>query len=600
MAARTLFHVLEETASRYGDAAALHQPVTGKGPVRYRSYTWNEFRDAAREIACGLRSCGIGRGDVVALHSETRAEFYLADMGAIGNGCIAAALYTSLPPGDHVRTVAAARPKALFVENRKVLEGLRNAGVELEDVLKVVLDGEASEDCIGLDALRERGSEALRKDPGSFQRHLDELTREDYAVLYLTSGATGEPKMGLVTQGALVDNIELGGIVKLGPEDSALAFLPSAHIAQRLAVEFLPIGYGTPVWFSEGLSKMPIELKQVRPTFLLAPPRVWERVYANVSNEVKKKPAPVRNLFYAALGLGLRAADLRNQGKPVPLWMKRALALADKLVFRTVRERLGGRLRLPVSGAAPLGRDLARFFQAIGMPLFEGYGLTEGGITMLNPLDNVRAGSIGKPFPGVEIRIAEDGELLIKSPTLFSGYLNDPEATAAVLRDGWLYTGDIAEMDADGYLYITGRKKELIVSSNGKKIYPARIESLFKVEPLVNQILLVGDRQPYVTALITINSSAAETLPGMETLKGASPEQVATAQPVHKAVDDAVKRINRQLGQFEQIRRFHILERDFSIERGELTPTMKVRRKQVLDNYKQVVSELYLGREEMV
>jgi long-chain acyl-CoA synthetase len=279
--------------------------------------------------------------------------------------------------------------------------------------------------------------------------------------------------------------------------------------------------------------------------------------------------------------------------------MKRALAVADRLVFRAIRERLGGRLRLAVSGAAPLGRDLARFYQAIGMPLLEGYGLTEGGITILNPLGKERAGSIGKPLPGIEVRIAEDGELLIKGPTLFSGYFRDPEATAAVLRDGWLHTGDIAEIDSDGYIFITGRKKELIVSSNGKKIYPAKIESLFKVEPLINQVLLVGDRQPYVTALITLNTAAAESLPGMENMKGAPPAEVANAPAVIREVDDAVKRINRQLGQFEQIRRFRVLERDFSIERGELTPTMKVRRAKVLENYRQVVNELYLGREEM-
>ena len=598
-APRTLYYVLENTAARYGDAAALHQPVGAKGPAQYRTWSWNEYRDIVREIACGLHETGLRRGDLVGLHSETRAEFYFADLGTIAAGCIAAALYTSLPAGDHVRTMAAARPRLMFVENRRDAAALRKAGVGNSDMLWVVMDGEPAEDSITLDQLRERGRAAMERDPEYFARISGKVQPDDYAVLYLTSGATGEPKMGTVTQAALADNIELGRVINLGPEDSALAFLPSAHIAQRVGIEYLPMRWGTPVWFSEGLTKMPGELKTVRPTFLLAPPRVWERVYANVSNEVRKKPAAIRNLFYGALGLGLKAADLRNQGKPVPAWMTRTLGLADKLIFRTVRERLGGRMRLAVSGAAPLGKDLARFFQAIGMPLLEGYGLTEGGITHLNPIGSVRAGSIGKVLPGVECRIAEDGELLLKGPGVFSGYFNDEEATKAVLRDGWLYTGDIAEVDADGYYYITGRKKELIVSSNGKKIYPARIESLFKLEPLVNQVLLVGDRQPYVTALITINPNAVEGLPGGDSLKGAPLDQVATAPQVREAVDSAVKRINKQLGQFEQIRRFRILERDFSMERGELTPTMKIRRKQVLDNYRQVVAELYLGREEM-
>jgi long-chain acyl-CoA synthetase len=304
-------------------------------------------------------------------------------------------------------------------------------------------------------------------------------------------------------------------------------------------------------------------------------------------------------MFYTALGLGLKAADLRNAGKPVPAWIRRSLALADKVVFRKIRERLGGRLRLPVSGAAPLGRDLARFYEAIGMPLLEGYGLTEGGITILNPIGDTRAGSIGKPLPGVEVRLGDDGELLIKGPCLFSGYFNDPEASKAVLRDGWLHTGDVAEIDSNGYIYITGRKKELIVSSNGKKIYPARIEALFKVEPLINQVLLVGDRQPYVTALLTINAAAVEGLKAAENLKGATLSEVSHAPPVLAEVDQAVRRVNAQLADFERIRRYRILDREFSIDRGELTPTMKVRRGQVLENFRHVVSDLYPGKEEM-
>jgi long-chain acyl-CoA synthetase len=291
---------------------------------------------------------------------------------------------------------------------------------------------------------------------------------------------------------------------------------------------------------------------------------------------------------------------LKNEGKAIPAWMQRALSIADKLVFQKIRARLGGRLRVAASGAAPLGRDLAQFYEAIGMPLIEGYGLTEGGVASLNPLDRPKPGSIGKPLPGVEMKLGNDGELLIKSPCLFSGYYKDPDATAAVLREGWLHTGDIAEIDKDGYIYITGRKKELIVSSNGKKIYPARIESLFKVEPLVNQVLLIGDRQPYVTALITINTANAETIKGMEELRGREMSEMVTAPAVVAEVGKLIKRVNQQLAPFEQIKRFRILQRDFSIERGELTPTMKVRRTQVIENFRHTVNELYLGKEEMV
>ena len=279
--------------------------------------------------------------------------------------------------------------------------------------------------------------------------------------------------------------------------------------------------------------------------------------------------------------------------------MQRALGISRKLVFNKIRERLGGRLKVAASGAAPLSRDLAHFFEAIGLPLIEGYGLTEGGVVSLNPIDNPKPGTIGKALPGVEVRLADDSELLVKSPCLFSGYYKDPEATASVLKNGWLHTGDIAEIDHEGYITITGRKKELIVSSNGKKIYPARIESLFKMEPIVNQVLLIGDKQPYVTALITVNVAAAETLEGMSEFKGRPAEDIVKASAVTEEVDRSIKRINKQLAPFEQIRRFHILDREFSIDRGEMTPTMKVRRKQVIENYKHVVSDLYLGKEEL-
>jgi long-chain acyl-CoA synthetase len=386
--------------------------------------------------------------------------------------------------------------------------------------------------------------------------------------------------------------------LRLTPNDCTISFLPSAHIAQRVVIELLPIEMGVPVWFSESLAKLPSEMKTIRPTFLLAPPRVWERIFASINAEVKKKSGLARKVFLGAVGIGSEVARLNEEGKPVPKWMQNMLKLAERLVFSKIRARLGGRLRIAASGAAPLGKELGRFYAAIGMPLIEGYGLTEGGVLTLNPLDRPKSGSIGVALPGVELRLAEDGELLAKSATLFAGYYKDPASTAAVLRDGWLCTGDIAEVDSGGYVYITGRKKELIVSSNGKKIYPARIEGLFKAEPIVNQVVLIGDRLPFVTALMTINVANAETLKGMEPFKGREPGEVAVAPPVVTEIQKAVARVNKQLAPFEQIRKFRILERDFSIETGELTPTMKVRRNRVLENNRELVSELYMGKEE--
>jgi long-chain acyl-CoA synthetase len=577
MAARTVYTVLEETARKYGKAPALHQP-TGKGS--YRTYSWLEYQRAGQEIACGLHRIGIRKGDTVALHSETRAEFYLADLGVLAHGSIAAALYTTYPAADQVSNLRASHAKAVFVEDPKSMQALLAAGnPSLGQLHWILLTGQA-EGALTLDQLRAEGRRALDRDTRAFETIHAEVRAEDPAVLYLTSGATGEPKMGLVTHAALTANIEMGPhVLKLTPSDSTIAFLPSAHIAQRVVIELVPIRMGVPVWFSESLAKLPHEMKTIRPTFLLAPPRVWERIFASITAEVKKRGALTRKMFHGAVGLGAEVARLREEGKPVPKTMLGLLKIADRLVFSKIRARLGGRIRIAASGAAPLGKDLAKFYAAIGMPLVEGYGLTEGGVVCFNPLDRPKSGSIGVKLPGVELRLADDGELLIKSPTLFSGYFSDPAATAAVLRDGWLYTGDIAEFDADGYVYITGRKKELIVSSNGKKIYPARIELLFKAEPIINQVVLIGDRLPYVTALVTVN--AAEVADSMEA-----------------EVKKAVARVNRRLAPFEQIRKFRILEREFSIERGELTPTMKVRRNRVLENHRELVSELYMGREE--
>jgi long-chain acyl-CoA synthetase len=307
---------------------------------------------------------------------------------------------------------------------------------------------------------------------------------------------------------------------------------------------------------------------------------------------LRKRPAAARQAFYGGLALGLAAARYRRQGKPVPLRIRVPLKLADRLMFHKVRMRFGGRIRVAASGAAPLSKDLAEFYEAIGMPLIEGYGLTEGGVATLNPLVRPKPGSIGKPIGSVEARFAEDGELLLRSPCLFTRYHNDPATTAEVLREGWLHTGDIAYADDEGYIFITGRKKELIVSSTGKKIYPSRVEALFKMEPLISQVLLVGDRLPFLTAIFTINPTVAEGLKGMEAWKGRPAEELAVAPPVLAEIQKAISRVNKQLAPFEQVRKYRVLPRDFSIEAGELTATMKLRRGRALENCREHIAAL--------
>lgn len=603
MAGRSVFTVLEETARQYGDAIALHQPNGSKAGGGYRTFSWNDWLRTSREIAVGLRELGLTKGEIVGILSETRAEFYLVDLGVMGAGGVAAALYTAYPMPDLARGLRSTGARSLFVEDAKTLRELTQAVEALGDSMPehvILMTGE-QQGALPLAALQQQGREALARDTGTFARITEELTPDDPAILYLTSGATGEPKMGLSSHAAVLANLDMGPIVlPINPEDSMLVFLPSAHIAQRIVSELVPMRMGTPVWFSESLARLPNELRTIRPTIFLAPPRVWEKMYTTVLSELKKRPAVAKKIFYGALGLGAEAAKYRQARKALPGWMKRLLRIADKLVFSKVRERLGGRIRVAACGAAPLGKDLAEFFAAIGMPLVEGYGLTEAGILSFNPLELPRPGSVGKALPGVKLRLAEDGELQVQTPCLFAGYYRDEAATRSVItEDGWFATGDVAEVDDEGFWYITGRKKELIVSSNGKKIYPSRIENLFKMEPVVNQVLLVGDKKPYVTALLTLNVGQVQSLEGMKDLAERPMAEIVEAEPVAKAVQSAVSRVNKQLADFERIRRFKVLDREWTIEHGELTPTMKIRRSRVLENHKALVSELYLGREDI-
>ncbi|HWR53528.1 MAG TPA: AMP-dependent synthetase/ligase [Bryobacteraceae bacterium] len=589
MSTRTVYDVLRATVSRWANAPALHQP---EGGGRYRVWTWAEYCTAAEQIAAGLTAIGIRKGDVVGLDSETRAEFYVADLGVMSAGAVAAAVYTSYPAAERARTLRACGAKAVFVEDPAGLRELLVGSETPLDVPVILLTGEADE-AMSLDELRRRGREALHGAPFH-----SPAVAQDNAILYLTSGATGEPKMALVSHAAIVANIDMGPtVLNLTPDDAFLAFLPSAHVTQRVVVELLPIGSGAPVWFSESLLRLPQEIQSVRPTIFVAPPRLWERIHTTIRAALRKRPMAVRRLVEAGMAIGLERAQLSEAGRRLPPHKRALLAFVDRLALSKMRARFGGRMRVCGSGSAPLGKELAEFYVSIGMPLTEGYGLTEGGVVVLNPPDRPRAGSIGKTLPGVEIRLAEDGELLLRSPTLFSGYFNDPETTAQVLRGGWLHTGDLGEIDNDGYLYITGRKKELIVSSNGRKIYPSRIEALFHLEPIVNHVLPIGDQLPYVAALITVNTAFAEQLKGMDSYSGRSAAEIALAPPVVKEVERAVSRVNAKLATFEQIRRWRILDRDFTIEAGELTATLKVRRARALENFSAAVAELYAARE---
>jgi len=582
MSTRTVFTALEEAAAKYGDSTALIQPMGGG---KNATYSWNQYKQIVQEITCGLRSLGIERGDVVAIQSETRAEFYFVDMGIISNGSTAAAMYTVYPQGEAIAKLNACKAKLAFVENPKMLATLAASlsGAEPMDIRWVLMTGQA-EGVMTLEELRDLGRKAMAADAQLFSRIYVETKPEDYAIIYLTSGSTGEPKMGMVTHRAIVANVAAApAVLPLGPTDITIAFLPSAHITQRLVLQLMPLAFGMVIYFSESLSKLPKEIQSIQPTFLLAPPRLWERIYTSVVTEMKKKPSLVQKLFHGGLGLALKAMDYKRADKAVPFWVGAPLGVVDKVIFSKVREKLGGKIKLAVSGSAPLGKDLANFFGAIGVNLIEGFGLTEGGVTHLNPVKKPIVGSIGKLLPTVECKLMPDGEIALNGPTLFSGYYNDPEATAKVFADGWLLTGDIGSVDAKGYWYITGRKKEVLVASNGRKIYPNRIEGMFKGESLISQVVLVGDKRSFVTALFSLNPVSVET----------------ATEPAEEVIQRLVKEVNRKVEPHEQIRKFKILPRELSIDHGEVTPTMKIRKSIVFDHFATEINEMYAGKEEM-
>ena len=596
---RTIYSLLKRSADRLGDEPALYEPFTREGKRDYRVYTWNEFLARVEEGACGLRAAGFSHGDIIAIAADTSAPFYFADMAVVTAGCVAAAVYLSYPPEDQVRTIRECDAKAVIADSPETIVKLQAAaGDAALEVQWFLLEGQA-EEAISFDALRESGREAMEQDPQFFACIESEVKAEDYAILYLTSGATGQPKMALVTHRACVTNTDIGPSLGLDATHRTLVFLPAAHITQRLVGQLLPLACGMKVYFSESLLRLAQDLKTAKPTFFVAPPRLWERIYTSICTEVKKRGGASEKIFYWALGVGVTALDYRLAGKRVPPHIAFALKLADRLVYSKVRARFGGEMRLAASGSAPLGEDLARFYLAINFPLMEGFGLTEGGVTALNPIAKPKPGTIGTVLQGAEMALAPDGELLIRGPMIFSGYYKDPEATAQVLIDGWVHTGDIAEVDEEGYFSITGRKKEVIVNSNGKKVYPAKLENFFKMEPLINHVMLVGDKLPFVTALFTINQQVAESLPGMAEYKGADLASIAKAPAVHAEVQRAVNRLNKELPAYEQVRRFVIVDREFSIENGELTATMKLRRTRILENFNEQVEKLYQGRDEM-
>jgi long-chain acyl-CoA synthetase len=553
-----------------------------------------------RELALGLKSLGVVAGDRVAIISESRPEWVLCDLAVLALGAVTVPIYPTLSAAQARYILEDSGARLAIVSTRLQLDKVQDVRHLLPALIAVVMMDEAAAaraSVLGLEELQRRGHEQMNSQWGAgkdFRDAARAIQPDQLATIIYTSGTTGEPKGVMLTHANLLSNlIAAAEVLDVGPDDVSLSFLPLSHAFERMA-SFLYLYTGVTMIFAESFDTIGRDISVVRPTVLTGVPRVYEKMQARILEKGSATPGLKGTLFKWAMKVGLTRARATLRGKhPGPFTSLQA-GVADRLVFSKIRQGTGGRLRFVVSGSAPLPVSVAEFFSAIGLTVVEGYGLTETSpILTVNPVNAPRAGAVGKPVRDVEIRIAQDGEILARGANVMSGYYNKPDATAEVLRDGWFHTGDIGALDADGYLSITDRKKDLLVTSGGKKIAPQPIEAVLKRSPLISEAVVLGDRRRYAAALIIPDFAALE-----RRLKdlGRPPGErnhLVKREDVVALYQEIVDGLNRELSQFERIKRIGILPNEFSIDSGELTPTLKVKRKVVEEKYGDVIEDLY-------
>ena len=556
-------------------------------------------------MARGLERLGTGPGDRVALLSENRPEWAVADFAILSRGAVTVPLYPTLPAASCEYILRDSGASGVVVSNTTQLEKIRNSWDRLPQLrFALAMEGvpvsaapfRPSDDAGEKRVLAWRdlvGDAALASaERARFEERAQAVSPEEVASIIYTSGTTGTPKGVMLTHANIVSNV-LASADLFQPDDLALSFLPLAHIYER-TVDYTYFYNGVPIAYAESIEAVPQNLLEVRPTVLAAVPRFFEKMHARVMDAVRQAPAPRRWLFRWAVGVGQQVLRCHLADQQLPTGLALRHALAERLVFGRLRARLGGRLRFFLSGGAPLAPEMSEFFNAAGVDVCEGYGLTETSpVVTTNVPGHNRPGTVGRPVAGVEVRIAEDGEILVRGPNVMKGYYNQPEETARVLKDGWFHTGDIGELTAGGELRITDRKKDLFKTAGGKYVAPQSIETRLRASPYLLNAVLVGDRRPYVVALLVPNFDKLAEFARQRSLLCSSPAELARHQEVRELLQQQVDAANAELAPFEQIKRFALLERDFSIESGELTPTMKVRRRMVEQQYRDAVESLY-------
>ncbi len=596
MEPKTLCEMFYRSVDTFKKSAHLRAKHDGA----WRDISSDDLRRAVEELSMGLRGLGLDRGDRCAILSENRPEWAYADLATLCAGAIDAPIYASLTPAQVLYILNDCGAKVVFVSNAtqaaKVAE-IRAQATNLRHV--IAMDPLSTPGGLTLDAVRAQGRRALEAEPGAVRQRAAEVKAVDLATLIYTSGTTGDPKGVMLTHDNLVSNVIAGFKVftDLNPADVALSFLPLCHIFERMAGHYLMLFAGTTIAYAQSVENVPQNMMEVRPTLMFSVPRLYEKIYSKVHEKVAADPPIRQKIFRWALGVGRESFGHVVRGtKPGPL-LKLKRAVADALVLSKIRDRTGGRLRLFVSGGAPLAREIAEFFGAVGLLILEGYGLTETSpLITVNRPDRLRPGTVGPAVEGVEIKIAEDGEILTRGPHVMKGYYNKPEATAeAIDKDGWFHTGDIGVISADGFLTITDRKKDILVTSGGKNIAPQPIESLIKSNTFFAEIVMVGNKRNYPSALVVPNFQNLERWAREKGVPFISREDLVARPEVQQHYKQLFDAIGASLAQFEKIKRFALLTHEFTIEAGELTPTLKVKRRVVEEKYKDIIDGLYHG-----
>jgi long-chain acyl-CoA synthetase len=567
----------------------------------WREVSWRALGDEVREVALGLIALGRQPGEAVGILSQSRAEWVRADFAIFSIGCVTIPVYPTYPPETLAYIVRDSETRTLFVEDESQLAKAVAAAGEMPSLETLVLMRGHAQDRAragGLRLLDWEGLRSLGRDAGlraEMDTRLAAVKPTDVATIVYTSGTTGAPKGVVQTHGnhlAVADMIAQSSGVREG--DVHLLFLPLAHSFARME-SFLGIRLGLTTAFAESIERLPENLREVAPDFICSVPRVFEKVYAKILTGVQAAPPLRQRIFHWALGVGRRVSQLEREKRPLPASLRMQHALADRLVFGKLKAALGGRLRFCVSGGAPLAAEIAEFFHAAGILILEGYGLTETcPILASNHPGAFKFGTVGRPFPGIEVRIAEDGEILARGPNIARGYYRKAEETTAVFQSGgWFHTGDVGEIDAEGFLRITDRKKDLIKTSGGSYVAPQHIENLLKGDPFVSQALVEGDRRPYPVALITVNPEELAKLARERGLGDKPAAELVRQAVVVDRVRRTVDGVNAHLASYAQVKRFTILPDDFTQDGGELTPTLKVKRREVRSKYAAIIESMY-------